>query len=120
MDNCIFCKIVKKDIPAKIIYEDDIVMAYLDINPESPGHTLIIPKNHFQDLDDIDLETLNHIMKITKNIKKLLEERIGAKGIKLIQNNGILQEVKHYHLHIIPDHSIKNLSIDEVYELLTK
>lgn len=120
MENCIFCKIVKKEIPSKLLYEDDIVMAYLDINPEHSGHTLIIPKKHFTNLDDIDLETLTHIMKIAKKIKKLLEEKIDAKGIKLIQNNGTLQEVKHYHLHIIPDCKVKELPIDEVYEILTK
>lgn len=121
MDNCIFCKIIKKDIPSKVIYEDEVVIAFLDINPNSTGHTLIIPKNHFKDLDDIDLETLNHIYKVAKEIKKLIEERLNPDGIKLVQNNGNLQEVKHYHLHIIPSYdNKKELSIDEVYSLLTK
>ena len=120
MDNCIFCKIINKEIPSKIIYEDDVVMAFLDINPEHSGHTLAIPKKHYKDLDEIDLETLNHIMKIAKKIKILLEEKIGAKGIKLIQNNGTLQEVKHYHLHIIPDCKVKDIPVDEVFDLLTK
>ena len=119
MDNCIFCKIIKKEIPAKIIYENDYVMAYLDINPISTGHTLVIPKKHFQDLDDIDLDTLSHIFEVAKKIKKLLEERLNAKGIKLVQNNGTLQDVKHYHLHIIPDNKDK-IELDKVYELLTK
>ncbi len=118
MDNCIFCKIANGEIPSKVIYEDEIVKAYLDINPTSTGHTLIIPKKHFTDLDDIDIETISHIMEVAKKIKKLLEERLGARGIKLVQNNGCLQEVKHYHLHIIPDCKVEKKSLDEVYDLL--
>lgn len=118
MDNCIFCKIANGEIPSKVIYEDEIVKAYLDINPTSTGHTLIIPKKHFTDLDDIDIETISHIMGVAKKIKKLLEERLGARGIKLVQNNGCLQEVKHYHLHIIPDCKVEKKSLDEVEELL--
>ena len=120
MDNCIFCKIANGEIPAKVIYEDEIVKVYLDINPIATGHTLIIPKKHFTDLDDIDLETINHIMKVAKDIKKLLEEKLGVKGIKIVQNNGILQDVKHYHLHLIPDSSVPKKDLDEVFELLTK
>ncbi|MBQ3474918.1 MAG: HIT domain-containing protein [Bacilli bacterium] len=120
MKDCIFCKIANKEIPAKVIFEDDICMAYLDINPLHSGHTLIIPKNHFTDLDDINEETVAHIIMIAKKIKKLLEEKIGAKGIKLVQNNGTLQEVKHYHMHVIPDCKVKDIPLDEVYKLLTK
>ena len=119
MDNCIFCKIANGDIPAKVIYEDEIVKVYLDINPNAPGHTLIIPKNHFTNLDDIDEEVLSHIMKVSKKIKNLIDERLKPDGIKLVQNNGVLQEVKHYHLHIVPFYeSKKELSLDKVYELL--
>ena len=119
MDNCIFCKIANGDIPSKTIYEDEIVKAYLDINPSGTGHTLIIPKVHYTDLDDIDEEVLSHIMKISKIIKKRIDERLNPNGIKIVQNNGTLQEVKHYHLHIVPYYNKeKNLSLDEVYEIL--
>lgn len=100
--DCIFCKIVNGEIPCLKIYEDDIVLAFLDINPDTDGHTLIIPKKHFQDLDDIDLNTLNHINKVSKEIKILLEKKLNCEGISLLQNNGIVQEVKHYHLHLKP------------------
>ena len=100
--DCIFCKIIKGEIPCLKIYEDNIVLAFLDINPDSDGHTLIIPKKHFKDLDDIDLETLNHINKFSKKIKKKLEEKLGCIGFSLLQNNGTVQEVKHYHLHLKP------------------
>ena len=100
--DCLFCKIANGEIPSFKIYEDDIVLAFLDINPDSDGHTLIIPKNHFENLDDIDLETLNHIYKVAKNIKKLLEHKLGCEGMSLMQNNGFVQEIKHYHLHLKP------------------
>lgn len=99
---CIFCKIANGEIPSYKIYEDDTVFAFLDINPDSDGHTLIIPKKHFKDLDDIDLDTLNSINIASKKIKKILEERLDCKGISLLQNNGDVQEVKHYHLHLKP------------------
>lgn len=100
--DCIFCKIINEDIPCLKIYEDELVLAFLDINPDSDGHTLIIPKKHFTDLDDINLETLTRINKVSKEIKKLLEEKLGCEGISLLQNNGFVQEVKHYHLHLKP------------------
>lgn len=119
MDNCIFCKIANGEIPSKTIYEDEVVKGYLDINPSGTGHTLIIPKDHYTNLDDIDEEVLSHIMKVSKKIKKLIDERLNPDGIKIVQNNGVLQEVKHYHLHIVPFYnSKKELSLDEVYELL--
>lgn len=121
MNDCIFCKIANGEIPAKVIYEDEIVKAYLDINPMGAGHTLIIPKEHYTNLDDIDENVLSHIMVVSKKLKKLIDERLNPGGIKIVQNNGILQDVKHYHLHIVPYYkSDKDLTLDEVYEILTK
>ena len=128
---CLFCKIINGDIPCLKIYEDDIVIAFLDINPDSDGHTLIIPKKHFTDLDDIDLQTLNHINSVSKKLKKLLEDKLGCIGISLLQNNGSAQEIKHYHLHLKPFYKDKK-SIEmvkhsefindpkEIYELIKK
>ena len=99
---CLFCKIINGDIPCFKIYENEDVLAFLDINPDADGHTLIIPKKHFTDLDDIDLNTLESINKASKEIKKILEEKLGCIGISLLQNNGSCQEVKHYHLHLKP------------------
>lgn len=115
--DCLFCKIGNKEIPSKIIYEDDIVLVFLDINPYSVGHTLIIPKNHFKDIDDITDEVILHIFKVAKQIKSKLTEKLKCSGIKLVQNNGDCQDIKHYHLHLIPFYKNKtNLTIDEVYE----
>ena len=107
MKDCIFCKIVNGDIPCMKIYEDDICLAYLDINPDSDGHTLIIPKVHYKDINDIDDKSLLHIYKISKKIMKILEEKLGCTGFSLLQNNGSIQEVKHYHLHIKPYYNDK-------------
>lgn len=100
--DCIFCKMVSGEIPVYKIYEDNKVIAFLDINPDSDGHTLIIPKKHFTDLDDIDIETMSAVNKASKKIKKLLEEKLGCIGMSLLQNNGCAQEVKHYHMHLKP------------------
>ena len=100
--DCIFCKIARGEIPSYKIYEDNIVYAFLDANPDSNGHTLIIPKKHFQDLDDIDLDTLKSINSAAKKVKKVLEEKLGCEGMSLLLNNGFVQEVKHYHLHLKP------------------
>lgn len=118
MKDCLFCKIINNEIPSYTLYEDDIVKVFLDIDPKSNGHTLIIPKKHFLDLDDIDQATLNHIFSVAKKIKKELEEKLQPIGITLVQNNGSVQEVKHYHLHLIP--AYLNNKIDDVKEVYKK
>lgn len=119
MNECIFCKIIKGDVPSYTIYEDDIVKVFLDINPDSNGHTLIIPKKHYKDLMDIDADTLAHIMIIAKKIKTLLEEKLNIDGVTLIQNNGEVQEIKHFHLHLKPYYKVsKEMTVEEVYNIL--
>ena len=121
MEDCIFCKIIKGEIPSLKIYEDDSVLAFLDINPDCDGHTLIIPKKHFKDLDDIDIDTLTRINLAAKKVKKLLEEKLHCDGISFCQNNGIAQDVKHFHLHIIPKYKVEDkMDIKDVYEILRK
>ena len=129
MKDCIFCKIINGDIPCMKVYEDDVCLAYLDINPDSDGHTLIIPKKHYKDIYDIPNDTLSHIYDISKKIMKLLEEKLGCDGFTLLQNNGSIQEVKHYHLHIKPHYKdrksielIKNKDLiknpKDIYEII--
>lgn len=119
--DCIFCKIINNEIPSYTLYEDENVKCILDINPISKGHTLIIPKKHFKDIVDIDLDTLNKINIASKIIVNLLNEKLNPSGIKLVQNNGSLQEIKHYHLHIIPSYNKKdNMSVEQLFNLLTK
>jgi len=119
MDNCIFCKIINGDIPSYTIYEDEIVKVFLDINPETTGHLLIIPKKHFDCLDDIDMDTLTYINKISKQIHSLLKEKLNIDGMSITQNNGCVQEVKHYHMHVIPRYiDNPSLTVEEVYKKL--
>ena len=115
--DCIFCKIVNGEIPSYKIYEDDKIMAFLDINPYAPGHTLIVPKKHTLDIASIDNETLSYIMIKARDIAKLVTEKLSAPGY---QNNGFFQEVNHFHLHIIPKY-MKNYELDVkvVYEKIT-
>ncbi len=116
---CLFCKIINKEVPSYKIYEDEVVYAFLDINPDSVGHTLIIPKKHYLDLDDIDIDTLKHIMEIAKMLKKRTEERLNCDGMTLIQNSGDIQIVKHFHLHLKPFYkNKKDKTLEEVYNLL--
>ena len=119
--DCIFCKIINNEIPSYTLYENDKVKCILDVNPNSKGNTLILTKNNFKDINDIDLDTLTEINKASKIIVDLINEKLNPNGIKLVQNNGSLQEIKHYHLHIIPSYNKKdNISVEEVFNLLTK
>ena len=112
----IFCKIINNEIPSYTIYEDEIVKVFLDVNPNHIGHTLIVPKKHYQDFFDIDKEVLDHIIEVAKEIAKLLKEKLNYDGITFSQNNGLGQEVKHYHLHLIPRYNKEEkLSVEEVY-----
>lgn len=115
----IFCKIINNEISSHTIYEDDIVKVFLDINPSHTGHTLIVPKHHYQDLFDIDECTLNHILKIAREVSILLKKKLNYDGISLCENNGLCQEVKHFHLHLIPKYrEEEKISIEEVYNKL--
>ena len=128
--DCLFCKIVSEEIPSLTIYEDDIVKAFLDISPNSNGHTLIIPKKHYTNLVDIDEDILRHINNVAKNLYKVLKEKLNCDGLTICQNNDYGQEVKHYHMHLIPRykndnwHTIvkKDLLKDpkDIYKIITK
>ena len=119
--NCIFCKIINGEIPSYTLYEDDYVKCFLDVNPVSNAHTLIIPKKHFTDVNDIEDEYLLKVFEASRKIISLIQEKTDADGFVLTQNNGSVEEVKHYHLHVIPNYKNKNKkSVEEVYELLTK
>lgn len=104
MAETIFSKIINHEIPADIIYEDDKVLAFLDINPINKGHTLIIPKTPFVNVLDGEEETLGHMMKVAKKISLAIMDATKADGINLIMNNGEAagQEVFHAHLHVVP------------------
>lgn len=118
--NCLFCKIIEGDIPSYTIYEDDIVKVFLDIHPDSNGHILLIPKKHTLDLESIDENTLHHILSLAKSFIPKLEYLLHADGVTLIQNNGDVQEVKHFHLHLKPYYKKKEeiKPVETIYEIL--
>ena len=117
----IFCKIINGEIPTNKIYEDEIVMVIMDVNPMSNGHLLVIPKIHYRDIFDIEQDTLNHILEVAKKMAKLLVEKLDCKGIILEENNGICQEVKHFHLHIIPKYDkVEKLEVNDVFHMIMK
>ena len=100
----IFEKIIKRELPAYIVYEDDIVLAFLDIKPINLGQTLIAPKIRFKNILDGDTETLAHMMKIAQKIAKLQISELGANGVNILMNNepAAGQEIFHAHLKVIP------------------
>lgn len=115
----IFCKIINEEIPSYTIYEDEVVKAFLDVNPSHNGHTLIVPKKHYENIFDIEEEVLNHITKTAKKLSLNLKEKLNYDGITLTQNNEYGQEVKHYHLHLIPKYKEEEkLPVEEIYEKL--
>lgn len=127
--NCIFCKIIKGDIPSYTIYEDEIVKVILDINPVSNGHMLIIPKTHYVNLMDIDDSVLSHIMNTSKDLYKKYKDKLNMDGLSITQNNDYGQEVKHYHLHLIPRYENDNIefikptnldSVEDVYKKMSE
>lgn len=101
-DNCLFCKIVKGEIPSSTIYESERVKVFMDINPMSKGHCLVIPKEHFVNIMDIDNDTLRDMDDAIRTIYPKLKEKLGAGGVTRIQNNELGQVVKHYHMHLVP------------------
>lgn len=120
--DCIFCKIIKGEIPSYTVYEDELVKAFLDVNPDSNGHLLVIPKKHITDIYDMDSKTFERILEVSKKMYDLLKEKLNIDGLTLVQNNGDVQEVKHYHMHLKPYYNKKQekKEVQEIYELLTK
>ena len=97
--NCIFCKIATKEIPAQITYEDDACVAFLDIHPRAPGHTLVIPKDHHQWFIELPDELSDKLFRVSKELGKKLKEEYAADYIRL----GIVGiDVPHTHIHLIP------------------
>jgi len=125
---CIFCDIVKGDIPARIIYEDDKFLAFMDAFPRAVGHTLIIPKEHFETFDELPKELACEMMAVIHEIVKKLE-KLEMDGYNLLNNNKQVsgQEVPHVHFHIIPRYENEgypvyvlkdpiNVDLDSIYD----
>lgn len=112
MKDCIFCKIVNGEIPSKTIYEDNNVKAFLEINPVSNGHILLIPKKHYVNFLDTPNELISEMYKVIKEkIYPLLQEKLNITGLSICQ---IGKDVKHYHIHLIPQY--ENVEFDFKYD----
>ena len=103
-DNCIFCKIIKGEIPSFTVYENELFKVIMDRFPAAPGHVLIIPKVHHEDIFDMPEEIAKEIYSLAQKISIAVKETVGAEGINIVQNNGKAsgQAVFHFHLHIVP------------------
>lgn len=132
--NCIFCKIASKDIPGKIVYEDDVCLAFLDLSQATNGHTLVIPKQHFDSVLTADEETVSHIFAVAAKLARDITAKMDANGCNLLTNAGEVagQSVKHFHVHIIPRYDendgvkmsfqdrSKDVNLDAIYERIVK
>ena len=104
MPDCIFCKIVRGELPSYKVYEDENTLAFLDINPVNPGHTLVIPKKHTTDIFEIEDGEWDAVMGVVRRVSHALEKSLRPTGINLAMNNrsGAGQVVFHAHVHIMP------------------
>ncbi len=133
MKNCIFCKIVKDEIPSEKIYENETFLAFLDISPVSKGHLLIIPKKHFENIYDIKDSYLKEIISVAKIIAESLKKSLNTSGVNILHASGIdaQQSVFHFHIHLIPRYKddkldiwpksdYKELNLDEIKNKIAK
>jgi len=102
--DCIFCKIVKGDIPSEKLLEDSASLAFMDIGPVAPGHALLIPRNHFSTVDEMDPETAGQVLANLPRLVSAIKGATECEGVNVLQNNGSVagQLVGHVHFHIIP------------------
>ena len=112
MEDCIFCKIIKKEIPTDIVYEDKDIMAFLDINPSNKGHTLVMPKKHSKNLLENNEEDLKRLVLAIKKIGNAVMKVTNAEGMNILSNiNPIAgQVVFHTHVHITPRYKDDGIS----------
>ena len=104
MTDCLFCKIVQGEIPCEKVYEDENVMAFLDIHPVNPGHILVVPKKHVVDFVSLDDATLASVVSVAKKVGAAVMRGAGAQGVNVMINNGAVagQVVFHLHVHVVP------------------
>ncbi|ADZ82778.1 HIT family protein [Cellulosilyticum sp. ST5] len=103
-EDCIFCKIIKGDIPSFTIYEDKLFKVILDRFPAAPGHALIIPKEHYKDIFELPEEVAQALYPLAKEMATRIKLAVDAEGMNIVQNNGEVagQSVYHFHLHLVP------------------
>lgn len=113
MEDCIFCKIISGSIPSFKVYEDEYTLAFLDISPVNHGHTLVVPKKHFKNMEAIPQEELNKVMATVKIVGQAIKEKLSAASYNVSENNDreAGQIVPHIHFHVIPRFGKDKLSL---------
>jgi len=111
--DCIFCKIINGEIPAVKVLDEELVVAFMDINPSSKGHMLVVPKNHAENIFEIPEGDLAALIKAVKKCAKAVKEALNAEGITILQLNGKASDqiVPHLHIHVIPRWENDGLSV---------
>jgi len=99
---CLGCELANKMKPVNVVYEDDFICCILDHDPFNEGHVMILPKVHFEDVDELDEETANSIMQTSRLLAKAIKTLYKPDGITICQNGGIFSELSHYHMHVVP------------------
>ena len=113
MEDCIFCKIINKELPSKIIFENDEFLAFSPVDTISKGHTLLIPKKHFVDIFDFETQSLERFMGVAQKISKDITRDNNATGINLLHASGkdAQQSVPHFHFHLVPRYKDDGLDL---------
>lgn len=127
-NDCLFCKIINNELPSSTVYEDNLIKIIMNINPNTNGHLLILPKKHYVNILDIDEEIITHSLKVVREkIYPLLKEKLACEGLTIAENNELGQEIRHFHIHLIPrykndgaDVSYKNNALEDVGEIFDK
>ena len=103
-EECVFCRIIHKQSPASIVYENDQVVAFLSNRPVNEGHTLVVPKKHYENIYEIPEEEVAYLFKVVKRVAVAVKDAMAAEGVRIVQNNGWAagQVVFHLHVHVIP------------------
>lgn len=99
---CIFCKIINSEIPKHSLYEDEVCEVIMDAFPTTEGHVLVVLKEHIESLDQASYETVAHVAKVVKFISNAMKMALNLDGITTVENSGLLQEIPHAHIHLIP------------------
>ncbi|MCI9400859.1 MAG: HIT family protein [Lachnospiraceae bacterium] len=112
-ENCIFCKIANGEVPSRTLYEDNDFRVILDLAPATKGHALILPKNHYKNLYEIEEETAAKVMPLAKKMAVEITQKLGCDGFNLMQNNNEIagQTVFHFHMHLIPRYNNDNQNL---------
>ena len=133
-DDCIFCKLANGDIPTNVVYEDDTFTVIMDAAPATKGHCLILPKDHYANIYELDEEVAGKAFKLAKKLASEMTEKLVCDGFNIVQNNGETagQTVFHFHMHLIPRYKDDNQKIGwnplspsadeqkEILDILTK